>query len=219
MRLDELTREFQRRFDAKTAAREQALSASRSAIRFSANAIRAIHRSEVDESERLMGEARAALDRGLEGVAEHPDVRYAGYLQDAQKEYAEARITAALVAGREVPDADEVGVESAPYLNGMAEAIGEVRRHILDLLRKGETGRSEELLTSMEDMYSVLVSIDYPDAITMHLRRSTDVARGIMEKTRGDLSLSLVQRDLRDALERHAGRVLGTDTVDTKERE
>jgi translin len=209
--LDELTREFQRRFDAKTAAREQALSASRSAIRFSANAIRAIHRSEVDESERLMGEARAALDRGLERVAEHPDVRYAGYLQDAQKEYAEARITAALVAGREVPSVDEVGVESAPYLNGMAEAIGEVRRHILDLLRKGQTGRSEELLTSMEDMYSVLVSIDYPDAITMHLRRSTDVARGIMEKTRGDLSLSLVQRDLRDALERHAGRVLGAD--------
>jgi translin len=215
--LDELTREFQRRFDAKTVAREQALSASRSAIRSSANAIRAIHRSEVGESERLMGEARAALDRGLEAVAEHPDVRYAGYLQDAQKEYAEARITAALVAGREVPDVDEIDVESAPYLNGMAEAVGEVRRHILDLLRKGETGRSEELLTSMEDMYSVLVSIDYPDAITMHLRRSTDVARGIMEKTRGDLSLSLVQRDLRDALERHAGRVLGAGSSLEKE--
>jgi translin len=215
--LDELTREFQRRFDAKTVAREQALSASRSAIRSSANAIRAIHRSEVGESERLMGEARAALDRGLEAVAEHPDVRYAGYLQDAQKEYAEARITAALVAGREVPDVDEIDVESAPYLNGMAEAVGEVRRHILDLLRKGETGRSEELLTSMEDMYSVLVSIDYPDAITMHLRRSTDVARGIMEKTRGDLSLSLVQRDLRDALERHAGRVLGAGSALEKE--
>jgi translin len=215
--LDELTREFQRRFDAKTVAREQALSASRSAIRSSANAIRAIHRSEVGESERLMGEARAALDRGLEAVAEHPDVRYAGYLQDAQKEYAEARITAALVAGRELPDVDEIDVESAPYLNGMAEAVGEVRRHILDLLRKGETGRSEELLTSMEDMYSVLVSIDYPDAITMHLRRSTDVARGIMEKTRGDLSLSLVQRDLRDALERHAGRVLGAGSALEKE--
>jgi translin len=106
---------------------------------------------------------------------------------------------------------DEVDVESAPYLNGMAEAIGEVRRHILDLLRGGDTGRSEELLTAMEDMYAVLVSIDYPDAITMHLRRSTDVARGIMEKTRGDLSLSLVQSDLRDALERHAGQVLGAD--------
>jgi translin len=211
MSLDDLTVEFQRRFDDKTAAREQALSASRSGIRFSANAIRAIHRGDTAKASELMGEARAALDRGLSAVEGHPDVHYAGYLQDAQKEYAEARITAALVGGSEVPGPDEVGVEPAPYLNGMAEAIGELRRHILDLLRKGQTDRGEELLTAMEDMYAVLVAIDYPDAITMHLRRSTDVARGIMEKTRGDLSLSLVQKDLRDALERHAGRVLGSD--------
>ena len=211
MSLDDLTVEFQRRFDDKTAAREQALIASRSAIRSSANAIRAIHRRETEKAEELMGEARAALDRGLAAVEQQQDVRYAGYLQDAQKEYAEARITAALVAGEDVPGPDDLGVESAPYLNGMAEAIGEMRRHILDLLRTGDTARSEELLTAMEDMYAVLVAIDYPDAITMHLRRSTDVARGIMEKTRGDLSLSLVQKDLRDALERHAGRVLGPE--------
>ncbi|MFL5738242.1 MAG: haloacid dehalogenase [Actinomycetota bacterium] len=211
MSLDDLTLEFQRRFDDKTAAREQALIASRSAIRSSANAIRAVHRGEAEKASELMGEARAALDRGLAAVERHQDVRYAGYLQDAQKEYAEARITAALVAGDEIPDPDDVGVEPAPYLNGMAEAIGEIRRHILDLLRAGETERGEELLTAMEDMYAVLVAIDYPDAITMHLRRSTDIARGIMEKTRGDLSLSLVQKDLRDALERHAGRVLGSD--------
>jgi translin len=209
--LDDLTVEFQRRFDDKTAAREQALIASRSAIRSSANAIRAIHRGESRKASELMAEARAALNRGLAAVERHQDVRYAGYLQDAQKEYAEARITAALVAGEEVPGPDDVGVESAPYLNGVAEAIGEMRRHILDLLRAGETERGEELLTAMEDMYAVLVAIDYPDAITMHLRRSTDVARGIMEKTRGDLSLSLVQKDLRDALERHAGRVLGPE--------
>jgi len=209
--LDDLTVEFQRRFDDKTAAREQALIASRSAIRSSANAIRAIHRGETEKASELMAEARAALDRGLVAVERHQDVRYAGYLQDAQKEYAEACITAALVEGEEVPGPDEVGVESAPYLNGMAEAIGEMRRHILDLLRAGETERGEELLTAMEDMYAVLVAIDYPDAITMHLRRSTDVARGIMEKTRGDLSLSLVQKDLRDALELHVGRVLGPE--------
>jgi translin len=209
--LEDLTAEFQRRLDEKTAAREQALIASRSAIRSSANAIRAVHRGETAKAEDLMGEARAALDRGLAAVEQQPDVRYAGYLQDAQKEYAEARITSALVAGEDVPGPDDLGVESAPYLNGMAEAIGEIRRHILDLLRTGDTARSEELLTAMEDMYAVLVAIDYPDAITMHLRRSTDVARGIMEKTRGDLSLSLVQKDLRDALERHAGRVLGPE--------
>jgi translin len=129
---EDLTAEFQRRFDEKTAAREKALIASRSAIRSSANAIRAIHRGETEKASALMGEARSALDRGLAAVEQQPDVRYAGYLQDAQKEYAEARITAALVAGEDVPGPDDLGVESAPYLNGMAEAIGEGRRAILD---------------------------------------------------------------------------------------
>ena len=211
MDLEQLAADLHRRFDQTTAARERALPAARRSIRASANSIRAVHRGETAKAEDLMGEARAALDRGLAAVEQQQDVRYAGYLQDAQKEYAEARITAALVAGEDVPRPDDLGVESAPYLNGMAEAIGEIRRHILDLLRAGDTARSEELLTAMEDMYAVLVAIDYPDAITMHLRRSTDVARGIMEKTRGDLSLSLVQKDLRDALERHAGRVLGPE--------
>ena len=156
-----------------------------------------------------MEKARAAIREGMEAVRDHPDVAYAGFLQDAQKEFAEARITEAIVDGRELPSPDELGVQMAPYLNGMAEAIGETRRHILDLLRKGEVERSEALLTWMEDLYYLLVSMDYPDAITGNLRRSTDVARGIMEKTRGDLSLSIVQRDLRDALERHAKDVLG----------
>ena len=132
MRLDDLTVEFQRRFDDKTAAREQALGASRSAIRFSANAIRAIHRGDTSKATELMGEARAAIDRGLFAVEQHPDVHYAGYLQDAQKEYAEARITAAIVEGREVPGPVELDVQLAPYLTGMAESIGELRRHILD---------------------------------------------------------------------------------------
>jgi translin len=136
-------------------------------------------------------------------------VRWAGYLQDAQKEYAEARITFSLVFGEGVPGPDEVGVEDAPYLNGMAEAIGEGRRRVLDLLRASDVAEAERLLAVMEDMYSVLVTIDYPDAITLNLRRSTDVARGLLEKTRGDLSIAFVQRDLHDALEKHAREVLG----------
>jgi len=208
---DEFAREFQRRFDEKMAAREHALPAARRAIRFCANAIRAIHRSEPERARELMGQAADAIHEGLEAVRDHPDVAYAGFLQDAQKEYAEARITEAVVDGADIPGPDEVGVQLAPYLNGMAEAIGEARRYILDLLRRGEVERSEAVLTSMEDLYYLLVSMDYPDAITGNLRRSTDVARSIMEKTRGDLSISLVQRSLHDALERHAKDVLGKE--------
>ena len=202
MAFDDFQRDFQRRFDEKMAAREQALPA---------NAIRAIHRHETARAQELMDQAAEAIKEGVEAVRDHPDVAFAGFLQDAMKEYAEARITEAIVEGSEIPGPDDVGVQLAPYLNGMAEAIGEARRFILDLLRTGDVERGEEVLVAMEDLYYLLVSMDYPDAITGHLRRSTDIARSIMEKTRGDLSLSLVQRDLRDALDRHAKVVLGRE--------
>jgi len=208
--LDDISDGLRRRFDERMQARERALPASRKAIRSCANAIRAIHRGELDLAHGLMDEARAAIDDGLQAVRENPEIRFAGYLQDAQKEYAEARITEAVVIGApQLPTPEELGVEDAPYLNGMAEAIGEARRHILDLLRHGEVAEGEAVLSAMDDMYSVLVTMDYPDAITGNLRRSTDVARSLIEKTRGDLSVARVSQDLHDALERHAKDVLG----------
>ena len=191
-------------------AREEALSASRRSIRASANAIRAIHRGDLDEAHRLMDESRAALDAARRASREdQPDIYFAGFVQDAQKEYAEARITEAVITGGEAPSAEELEVEIAPYLNGMSEVIGEGRRAILDLLRRGEVAAGERILAAMDDIYALLVTVDYPDAITGNLRRSTDVARGILEKTRGDLTMSLVQGDLRDALDRHARELRG----------
>ena len=209
MDLKGLSADLQRRFDEKMTAREAALPAARQAIRTSANAIRAIHRGEGKEAEQLLEQAAAALRDGEAAVADHPDVRFAGFLHDAQKEYAEARLTQAVLGGTELPEPEEIAVTAAAYLNGMSEAIGECRRAVLDHLRQGDVSRAEELLQAMDDMYYVLVSMDYPDAITGNLRRSTDVARSIIEKTRGDLSISLVQRDLRDALERHAEEFRG----------
>jgi translin len=210
MNLDQISEDVRVRFDQRMDARERALPAARRAIRSCANAIRAIHRSEWEQAHRLMNQAKAAIDEGQLAVRDHPEIRFAGYLQDAQKEYAEARITEAVVTGvSQLPTPEELGVEDAPFLNGMAEAIGEGRRHILDLLRHGEVDRGEAILSAMEDIYYVLVSMDYPDAITMNLRRSTDVARSLIEKTRGDLSIAIVQRQLRDALDRHAKDVLG----------
>ncbi len=204
MDLSGLSDEFHRRFDEVMAAREIGLSASRRAIRSSANAIRAIHRGEMDDASRLMSEAEEAVREADQALSAHPEIRHAGFLADAEKEYVEARLTAAIVTGAEFPGPDDLKVGLAPYLNGMAEAIGEGRRAILDLLRRGEAEEGERLLGAMEDVYHVLVSMDYPDAITGNLRRITDVARSILEKTRGDLTTSLVQKDLRDALERHA---------------
>ncbi|HJQ72072.1 MAG TPA: haloacid dehalogenase [Actinomycetota bacterium] len=207
MDLSDLARSIHVRLDAKNAAREQALPAARRSIRASANAIRAIHRLEFDTAKTLIGESRASLDEGLAAVRDHADIRHAGYLQDAQKEYAEANLTMALVTGGDLPDPTDLDVEDAAYLGGMSDAIGEGRRRLLDLLREGRVAQAEELLDAMEEMFGVLVAMDYPDAITMNLRRATDVSRSLIEKTRGDLSISVVQKDLRDALDRHAAEL------------
>jgi translin len=202
--LDGLARDLHRRFEARNAAREQVLPAARRSIRASANAIRAIHRRETERARELISESRAALDEGLTAVVQHPEVRYAGHLQDAQKEYAEANVTLALIDGVELPSPASLDVEDAPYLNGVAEAIGEGRRHVLDLLRSRDVVRAEAILDALEDLYGLLVTIDYPDALTMNLRRTTDVARALIEKTRGDLAIAFAQNDMREALERHA---------------
>jgi translin len=208
--LERTSEAIARRFDSTMQARERALPASRAAIRSCANAIRAIHRGELDLAHRLMDEARASIDAGLDAVRDHPEIRFAGYLQDAQKEFAEAKITEAVVSGAtHAPTPEELAVEDAPYLNGLAEAIGEARRHTLDLLRHGRIADGEAVLSAMDDMYAVLVTMDYPDAITGNLRRSTDVARSLIEKTRGDLSVARVSQDLHDALERHTRQIGG----------
>lgn len=195
------------RFDARNAAREQALPAARRSVRASANAIRAIHRSEMDRARELIAESRVALDEGMASVRDHPEVGFAGYLQDAQKEYAEANVTLALIEDAVLPGPDSLDVGDAPFLNGVAEAIGEGRRHVLDLLRAREVERAETMLDALEDLYGLLVTIDYPDAITMNLRRTTDVARSLIEKTRGDLAIAFAQHDMREALERHARQI------------
>lgn len=187
--------------DDKTAARDQALVGSRHAIRLCGNAIRALHRHDLDATRGLLADARGHLDEGRGLLAGHPDMLHAGFVHDAEKEYAEAHITLALIEGRDLPGPEDLGISSSAYLKGMAESIGEIRRHILDQMRAGDLGTCERLLAAMDDMYYVLVSMDYPDGITYGLRRLTDVARSIIERTRGDFSVATVQSSLRRALE------------------
>jgi translin len=207
MDLTDISLELRQEFDAKLSARERGMASSRSAIRASGNAIRALHRYEIENAAELLKEAQAHVDDARSALADHPDMLYAGFVHDAEKELAEARITFALVNGAPFPTPKEIDIPIAAYLKGMAEAIGEVRRHILDLMRRSELKRCEELLGAVDDMYYLLVSMDYPDGITMGLRRVTDVARSIIERTRGDFTTSTVQSALRDALTEHAANL------------
>jgi len=197
------------RLEAKHRAREDSLDRSRQATRSSANAIRAAHRGERERALELLDEAATALVAAQRACAGHPAVEHAGFLHDARKEYAEARTTWALICGEALPGPLDLGVDDAAYLNGLAETVGELRRHTLDVMRSGNLRRCEELLAVMDDIYAVLVTIDYPDGVTGGLRRSTDVARSIIERTRGDLATAAVQADLRHALDAHRRAVLG----------
>jgi len=186
--------------EGKHAAREVGLAACRKTIQSCAASIRAIHREEWDNAEELAAAAQGHLRRAQDALGDHPDIRYAGFLHDAAKEYAEARLTMAFVRGEPLPQAAGLGVEVQAYLNGLAEAASELRRYILDLLRRGRPERSEELLGTMDEVYSLLVTVDFPDAITGGLRRSTDALRAVLERTRSDLTLTSVQTRLLDEL-------------------
>lgn len=211
MELDGIQEFVRERFDLKSAGREKALAGSRKVIRSCANAIRAIHRHEWDEAARLTDEAETLLREAEEALRPFPEIFYVGFLQDAQVEYVEARCTYAIIRGEPFPTPQDLGIGEAPYLNGLGDVVGELRRHILDLMRHGELQRCEELLDAMDDIYALLTTIDYPDAITGGLRRRTDVARSLMERTRGEYSITLVQSGLRDALREHSARLDARD--------
>jgi len=186
--------------DIKDAVREEALRQSRELIRLSATTVRSIHRHEFENAQQGLQEA---AQRAAEIIAlreSHPDIYYAGYAQDALKEYAEASLLLALVQGHPLRSFTELNIEVPAYLNALCEAASECRRHILDLLRNGDTVRAEKLLADMDDIYYMLVTFDYPDALTGGLRRSVDALRAVLERTRGDVTITAIQRELEEAL-------------------
>jgi translin len=187
-------------FDARTAARDQALAQARSLTRHCAHAIRAIHRDEADQAQTELKAARELVEGLRRDLKDYPELFFAGYTQDALKEFVEASIVSALVADSELPTPESLQVESATYLKGLAEAAGELRRRCLDILRHGHSEEAERLLAQMDEIYAVLVTMDYPDAVTGGLRRLTDICRSLVEKTRGDMTLSIRQERLEASL-------------------
>lgn len=197
-------------WEAKNAARDAALSKSRELVRHCSLSIRATHRAEYDNAQSLLGKAREIAAAMKKDVEPYADLSSSGYVQDSLKELTEAHTVYAIIRGEPIPDPDALGVDYAAYLNGLGEAATELRRTILDIIRHEGLERSEALLQAMEDIYSVLVTIDFPDAITGGLRRETDIVRSVLEKTRGDLTVAWRQEKLEERL-REFGERLGKD--------
>ena len=208
-RLDGVISAIRSEFEHTHRARETALAAARRAIQHSANAIRAVHRDEDARARDLIAQAAATLREAQQALAAHPAIYHAGFLHDAAKEYAEAAITLSLVRGEPLPGPDDLAVEPAAYLNGLAEAVGELRRVTLDAMRGGDAVRPRALLEIMDEIFSLLVTVDYPDAITHGLRRTTDMVRGVTEKTRGELAVAASQEELRREMADLRGRLPG----------
>ncbi|NTU56771.1 MAG: haloacid dehalogenase [Anaerolineales bacterium] len=216
-KLEKIAEQIRQNFDERNAARDEALKQARQLTRACSLAIRAVHRNEFDTMEANLAEAQSRADKLRNDLRKHSDLYYAGYTKDSLKEYVEANVTCALIQNQALLTPEELGVEYATYLNGLAEVVGELRRRILDILRSGYSQEAERLLNHMDDIYSVLVTMDYPDAITNGLRRQTDNVRGIVEKTRGDVTFSLRGQDLTQAISILSKQMSG-DQVDVENR-
>ena len=209
-RLDEIAERIHQVFEVRTSARDQALTRARTLTRYCADAIRAVHRNEFNVAQEHLDRASDLAKSLRTDLEDYPDLYYAGYTQDALKEYAEASIVYALVNEKELPTPQDLGLENSTYLNGLAESVGEFRRQCLDILRQGYSKDAEQLLQHMDDIYAVLITMDYPNAITGGIRRQTDIARSILERTRGDLTLNLRQEHLERSMQRLEGKIKGS---------
>jgi len=198
--LEAIAAELRPKFAAEDEAREKALRSCRQVIRHSADAIRAVHRQEQDKAKGLLDSAYELLRELNRDLAKHGRLLHSGFVHDAQKEFAEGYITLALIAGEGLPKPEVLGISNAAYLDGLGESVGELRRYILDSLRRGDFSRCEELLTIMDEIYGILITMDFPALLAHGLRRTTDAIRGIIERTRGDLTVALRQKKLETKL-------------------
>jgi translin len=204
--LDVYAEKIRQNLTVKDTAREKVLPLSRELIRFASITIRAVHRREFEQARELLSSGREVRDALEKAVSEWEELRYTGFYRDAHKEFTEASATLALAMGEPLPGPDELKVDYAGYLHGLGDTVGELRRYMLDSMRQGDLSRGEELLSAMDEIYTILVTMDFPDAITGGLRHTTDNVRGILEKTRGDLTLAVTQKELETRISKIAGK-------------
>ena len=217
-KLEDIADRIRLDFDVRNSMRDQALRQARQLTRACSLAIRAVHRDDEEAMREQLAEGDRLAKTLTDELADHPDLFHTGYTQSALKEYAEAHITCALIQDKPLPVPEDLGLVYATYLNGLAEVVGELRRRILDILQHGYSEEAERLLSHMDEIYAILVTMDYPDAITNGLRRQTDIARSIIEKTRGDITFSLRGEHLEQAIQQLSGQ-LNDRQADSQEAE
>jgi len=218
-KLEKIAEQIRQNFEIRTSIRDEALKQTRQLTRACSLAIRAVHRNDFDKMDEYLKEAETLANKIREDLKDHPDMYFAGYSQDSLKEFVEANVTCALIQNQALHTPEELNVEYATYLNGLAEVVGELRRRILDILRSGYSQEAERLLNHMDEIYSVLVTMDFPDAITGGLRRQTDLVRNLVEKTRGDVTFSLRGEDLTQAIIKLSSQSTGEKVESTKRNE
>ena len=198
--LESLSDRIRESFERQNEIRDEALAQSRNLTRYAARAIRAIHRGDTALAQENLAQADELAAALRIGLANEPDLYFTGYAQDALKEFCEAHLTVATILNQDWPSPEDLQVEFATYLNGMSEVVGELRRRIMDLMRSGHSPEVERLLEVMDDIYALLVTMDYPDALTYGLRRRTDIARSIIERTQADVTISYRQQLLENRI-------------------
>lgn len=205
--LEEIAQKVTNRFEGLNEARDNVFKIHREIIKGSSLSIRATHRGEFAKAREILDGVQGLFDKISSALNEYPELYYAGFVQDAQKEFSEAHVTLALILRQPIPDPDDLGVEYASYVNGMGEAIGELRRYLLDRIRNQEEEEGEDILESMDEIYYVMLTMDFPDAVTRGLRRTTDMVRASIERTRGDLTNNLSQKKLRKCFDKLEGKL------------
>jgi translin len=185
--LDEIAKEIETELDEKDAVREVALKSSRAIMRLSGSALRQMLKGE-DESENL--EAARSEAHRLKGVLEgHPDLFHSGFVEAAFQELTEVNILRNILREESLKTPMEIGVPSVSYLLGLADVVGELRRIALDSLIEGNVEKAHDYLKKMELIYEVLIRFDYPSAL-VKIRRKQDIARSLIEKTRGEIAVA-----------------------------
>jgi translin len=195
-RIDEFADEAREHLESIHGDREKAYTTSREVVQAASATIKAVHREEYDAAREQVQRTRELHDRMLAAVDASPVIGYSGFVGDAAREYAEAALVLALIADNELPGPEEIGVDHADWLNGLGDTVGELRRHVLDLIRQDDVEDAEKYLRMMDEIHQTLMSFDYPQAVTKGLRTRTDQARGAVERTRGDLTNALRQSRL-----------------------
>ncbi|WP_457619607.1 hypothetical protein [Methanopyrus sp.] len=200
--LRETIEDIRGELDALDEARDEAQVVLRDLHKLSSEAVYEVHRGNLEEARRRLDEAAELVSKLHDLLGDFPELLRTGFAENHLQEYAEAEILYSIVKDLRAPSPEEINVSPRAYLLGLLDAVGELRRIVVDALREGDLDRAEEFLGIMEEIYSLTMTFDYPRSVVPNLKRKQDVARSLLEKTRSEVTIAGKTEELKRALER-----------------